>query len=156
MKPTNQAEIVKLIECLPNKTSKGHDDISNILLKKLNPTIAIPLEVIFNKSLEEGSFPDDMKHADVIPLYKSKERYMVNNYRPISLLVTISKVLEKIVYTRTYNFLCDTNQLYQSQYGFRKGHSCENAICELVGAIAKNREEKKHTVGIFIDLSKAF
>ena len=81
---------------------------------------------------------------------------MVNNYRPISLLITISKILEKIVYARTYNFLCNTNQLYQSQYGFRKGHSCENAICELVGTVAKNREEKKHTLGIFIDLSKAF
>ena len=156
MKPTTQAEIIKLIDKLPNKTSKGHDDISNILLKILIPTIASPLETIFNKSHKEGSFPNDMKHADVIPLYKSRERYMVNNYRPISLLVTISKVLEKIVYSRTYNFLCNTNRLYQSQYGFRKGHSCENAICELVGTIAKNREEKKHTLGIFIDLSKAF
>ena len=114
MKPTNHAEIVKLIESLPNKTSKGHDDISNILLKKFNPTIVTPLEIIFNKSLEEESFPDEMKQADVIPLYKSKEKYIVNNYRTISLLVTISKVLEKIVYTRTYNFLCNTNQLYQS------------------------------------------
>ena len=66
-----------------------------------------------------------MKQADVTPLYKSKEKYIVNNYRPISLLLTISKILEKIVYTRTYNFLCDSNQLYQSQYGFRAGHSCE-------------------------------
>ena len=97
-----------------------------------------------------------MKQADVIALYKSKEKHLVNNYRPISLLVTISKILEKIVYTRTYNFLCNTDQLYQSQYGFRTGHSYENAICELVGTIAKNREEKKHTIGVFIDLSKAF
>ena len=156
MKPTNLAEINKLIERLPNKTSKGHDDISNIPLKNLTTTIAVPLEIIFNKSLEEGSFPEDMKHADVIPLHKSTERYAVNNYRPISLLITISKVLEEIVYVRTYNFLCNTNQLYQSQYGFRKGHSCENAICQLLGTIAKNREEKKHTIGIFIDLSKAF
>ena len=156
MKPTNKSEIAKLIESLPNKTSKGYDEISNVLLKELSPTICIPLEIIFNKSLEEGSFPKDMKLADVVPLFKNKERYLVNNYRPISLLVTISKILEKVVYTRTYNFLCTTNQLYQSQYGFRKGHSCENAICELVGIIAKNREEKKHTIGIFIDLSKAF
>ena len=152
MKPTNKSEIAKLIESLPNKTSKGYDEISNVLLKKLNLTTCTPLEIIFNKSLEEGSFPKDMKLADVVPLFKNKERYLVNNYRPISLLVTISKILEKVVYTRTYNFLCTTDQLYQSQYGFRKGHSCENAIC----TIAKNREEKKHTIGIFIDLSKAF
>ena len=156
MKPTTKCEIAKLIESLPNKTSKGYDEISNVLLKELSPTICTPLEIIFNKSLEEGSFPKNMKLADVVPLFKTKERYLVNNYRPISLLVTISKILEKVVYTRTYNFLCNTDQLYQSQYGFRKGHSCENAICELVGTIVKNREEKKHTIGIFIDLSKAF
>ena len=60
------------------------------------------------------------------------------------------------MYTRTYNFLCDSDQLYQSQYGFRTEHSCEDAICELVGTIAKNREERKHTIGVFIDLPKAF
>ena len=68
----------------------------------------------------------------------------------------MSKILEKIVYGRIYSFLCNSNQLFQSQYGFRTGHSCENAICELVGTVAKNGEEKKHTIGVFIDLSKAF
>ena len=153
MSPTNKTEIERLIEKLPNKKSRGHDDISNLLLKKIKSSISYPLEIIFNKSLLEGSFPEMMKQADVTPLHKSKEKYMVNNYRPISLLLTISKVLEKIVYTRTYNFLCNSNQLYQSQYGFRTEHSCENAICELVGTIAKNREERKHTIGVFIDLS---
>ena len=156
MSPTTKTEIERLIDKLPNKKSKGHDDISNVLLKKIKSPISHPLEIIFNKSLQEGSFPEKMKHADVIPLHKSKEKHLVNNYRPISLLVTISKILEKIVFTRTYNFLCNSDQLYQSQYGFRTGHSCENAICELVGTIAKNREEKKHTIGVFIDLSKAF
>ena len=156
MLPTNRGEIETLIDKLPNKTSKGNDNISNLLLKKLKPSIIIPLEIIFNKSIEEGVFPDDMKLADVIPLYKNKEKFLVTNYRPISLLVTISKVLEKIIYKRTYGFLCSTGQLYQSQYGFRTGHSCENAISELVGTIAKNKEQKKSTVGVFIDLSKAF
>ena len=112
--------------------------------------------MIFNKSIQEGVFPDEMKNADLIPLYKSKEKFLVNNYRPISLLVTISKLLEKVVYTRTYKFLCDTEQLYQSQYGFRSGYSCENAICELVGTIAKHKEQKETSIGVFVDLSKAF
>ena len=97
-----------------------------------------------------------MKAADVSPLYKSKEKYMVTNYRPISLLITMSKILEKVVYVRVYNFLVETDQLYQSQYGFRSGHSCQNAISELVGTILKNQEENKLTIGVFIDLSKAF
>ena len=156
MIPTSQEEIEKLIDKLPNKTSKGHDDISNVLLKKLKKIVSAPLELIFNKSIEEGIFPEEMKKADVIPLYKSKERYLVNNYRPISLLVTVSKLLEKVIYTRTYHFMCETNQLYQSQYGFRSGHSCENAISELVGRITKHKEIKELSIGVFIDLSKAF
>ena len=156
MAPTSRTEIEKLIDKLPNKTSKGHDDISNILLKRIKSTISHPLEIIFNKSIQDGVFPEDMKQADVIPLHKSKEKFIVNNYRPISLLLTMSKILQKIVYGRIYSFLCNSDQLFQSQYGFRTGHSCENAICELVGTVAKNRAEKKHTIGVFIDLSKAF
>ena len=97
-----------------------------------------------------------MKEADVIPLFKAKEHYLVTNYRPISLLLTVSKLLEKIVYIRTYRFLNENGQFYQGQYGFRSGHSCQNAISELVGTVAKNMEEKKFTIGVFIDLSKAF
>ena len=156
MTPTNESEIARIIGNLANKASSGYDDINNILLKQLKTSICIPLTIIFNKSLESGQFPHEMKKADVIPLYKAKERHYVTNYRPISLLLTISKVLEKVVYQRTYSFLNGTNQFYQSQYGFRSGHSCESAMCELIGNIAKNQEEGLHTIGVFIDLSKAF
>ena len=88
----------------------------------------------------EGKFPDKMKLAEVVPLYKSKEKYFMNNYRPISLLITFSKLLEKIIYKRTYSFLQTTSQLYESQYSFRHGHSCENAIAELVGEILKTKK----------------
>ena len=140
MNPTNRSEIVSLIHKLPNKTSTGYDDISNVMLKELHTSIVDPLTLIFNKSLAEGCFPDMMELADVVPLYKSKEHYLTNNYRPISLLITVFKLLEKIMYTRTYTFLTATNQLYTGQYGFRKHHSCENAICELVSKVVKNHE----------------
>ena len=156
MTPTSILEIERLIDKLPNKTSKGNDNISNMLLKTLKSSISKPMEIIFNRSIAEGVFPDDMKLADVIPLHKNNEKFLVTNYRPISLLVTISKILEKIIYQRTYSFLCKTEQLYQSQYGFRTGHSCESAIGELVGTIVKNKEQRKSTIGVFIDLSKAF
>ena len=97
-----------------------------------------------------------MKLADVFPLHKGKEKFLPTNYRPISLLLTISKVLEKIIYTRTYSFLNECNQLYVSQYGFRNNHSCENAVSELVGHILKQREQNKSTACVFLDLSKAF
>ena len=76
-----------------------------------------------------------MKMAEVIPLYKGRELDQVINYRPISLLITISKVLEKIVYICVYKFLQNNKILYNSQYGFRSKHSCEQAILELIGNV---------------------
>ena len=154
--PTSGSEITNLINSLPNKNSKGHDDISNNMLKQLHTSIAQPLTIIFNKSLSEGKFPDLMKLADIVPIHKTKEKFLRTNYRPISLLITVSKLLEKVIYKRTYSFLNNTGQLYQSQYGFRAQHSCENAVEELVGEIVKGHEHKKHTVAVFLDLSKAF
>ena len=78
--------------------------------------------------MSAGVFPEMMKLAEVVPLYKSKEQFLTSNYRQISLLITISKILEKIIYKRTYEFLDKNNQFYNSQYGFRSQHSCKNAI----------------------------
>ena len=137
MRPTSIMEIARIIHQLPNKHSSGYDNLSNILLKQLNESIQTPLEIIFNNSIKTGKFPEGMKQAIVIPLYKAKDKHRVTNYRPILLLATISKVLEKIVYARTYKFLSNTEQIYPGQYGFRTGHSCQNAISELVGTIQK-------------------
>ena len=93
--PTSKTELENLITSLPNKTSSGHDEITNTLLKKLSPNISLPLSIIFNKSLEEGAFPSTMKLANVVPLYKSKEKCYTTNYRPISLLLTTSKFWKK-------------------------------------------------------------
>ena len=141
---------------LPTKKSSGHDNISNILLKEIVDSIAHILCTIFNKSLEQGEFPTIMKLADVVPLYKSKEHYLETNYRPISLLTTISKILEKIVYCRVYTFLQNTGQLYENQYGFRASHSCEHAIGQVVNGIIKGMENKLNSACVLLDLSKAF
>ena len=154
--PTTASEITNLIHNLPNKNSRGHDDISNKMLKLLHTSIVHPLVIIFNKSLTEGKFPDLMKLADIVPIHKANEKYLTTNYRPISLLITVSKLLEKVMYKRTYNFFTQTDQLYQSQYGFRAQHSCKNAIGELIGEIVKGHEHRKHTLAVFLDLSKAF
>ena len=138
MKPTTGKEVLKLIGSLPNKSSSGFDEISNIILKEIKEEITPILVHIFNESIVKGIFPESMKLAHIVPLYKSKEKYLSENYRPISLLLTVSKLLEKIVYTRTYSFLSDTNQIYAKQFGFRKRHSCENAVSKLIGNIVKN------------------
>ena len=127
-----------------------------MLLKCIKSEIVLPLERVFNLLLEQGIFPDLMKITEVIPLYKGKEKDLSINYRPISLLLTISKILEKIIYKRTYNFLDENGQLYSSQYGFSSKHSCENAISELIGHVVKGHDHKEHTAAIFLDLLKVF
>ena len=97
-----------------------------------------------------------MKVAEIISLYKGKEEDQVVNYRPVSLLVTISKILEKMIYNRLFKFLTKHNILYDSQCRFRLKHSCEDAILEMVGRVLQASNEDKHCTGIFLDLSKAF
>ena len=153
---TTPVEVGNIIQSLPNKSSSGHDRISNLMIRALNNAISFPLYMIFNQSLLTGEFPTMMKKAEVIPLYKGKEFDLVVNFRPISLLLTISKVLEKIVYKRVYSFLEKNNILYNSQYGFRTKRSCEQAIMEFTGRVLKAKELGLHSASIFLDLSKAF
>ena len=154
--PVTTAEINKILTKMAPKTSSGIDEINNKLLKELKDYLLVPLEQIFNQSLEQGIFPDKMKTAKVVPLHKGQSKEIANNYRPISLLLTISKILEKVIYKQVYEFLTNTGQLFVSQYGFRKKHACDHAVGELISSIAKGFEEGKQTAGVFLDLSKAF
>ena len=156
MKQTNQSEVGKLIKSLPNKMSSGHDEINNVMLKSLCSAISYPLQLVFNQSIATGIFPDKMKIAKVIPLYKGKQRDLVINYRPISLLMTISKLLEKVIYSRFYKFLEKKNTLFESQYGFCTKRSCEQAILELISHLLHAHNKNLHSIRVFLDLSKAF
>ena len=149
MYPTNVTETSCLIQKLLNKKSSGYDEINNILLKKISVGILLPLTEEMNKSLKEGIFPEKMKHADVCPLYKSNDRLDKNNYSPISLLITMSKLLEKLVHNRTYTFLENTGQIFASQYGFRTKHSCEQAVSELLSEIVKGHYTKNQLLQSF-------
>ena len=156
LQPTNPLEIKRLIGKLPNKGSSGFDNIDNIMLKKLGPEVATQISIIANASMTQGIFPDLMKNALIVPLYKARSKELVTNYRPISLLLTISKLIEKIVYKQVYTYLNTMGQIYKSQYGFHSAHSCEHAIGELLGSIVKNIQLGKDTVTLMLDLSKAF
>ena len=154
--PTTCREIEHLIDNLPCKNSSGYDKISNNFLKKIKRSIINPLTIIFNKSITEGVFPDEMKLADVVSLHKGGSTEYLNNYRPISLLLTISKLLEKIMYSRIYSFLDSKGLLFNSQFGFRSKHSCENAVEQLLSNVIKNNENSRYTIAVYLDLSKAF
>ena len=97
-----------------------------------------------------------MKLSEIIPLFKKGCRDQMVNYRPISLLITLSKLLEKCMYTRIYNFINKYNIFYSKQHGFRSRHSCEQAIQNLYGHILQHKDKGIKTAAIYLDLSKAF
>ena len=107
-------EMSNIINSLPNKSSSGVDDISNKILKHPKNELVTPLTIVFNKPIEEGVFPTRLKLAEIIPLYKGKECFLLNNYRPISLLLTLSKCLEKAMHYRISQFIEFHNIFYET------------------------------------------
>ena len=141
---------------LKSKPSCGYDGISTKLLKVCKHQICKPLTLVINQMLSNGIFPDDLKIAKVIPLFKKGDQSLLNNYRPISLLPSISKILERIIFNQIHtNF--STNDLYYSgQYGFREKHSTQMAALELIDRITQYIDAGSVPIAIVIDLSKAF
>ncbi len=154
--PTGPNEVREIINSFKTKKSKGDDGISMHLLKQLSEPCSLPLALIINMSLEHGIVPDAMKLARVIPIYKAKSKEEFINYRPISLLSNISKVLEKIVHKRLYSFLTKHNILNEKQYGFRPKHSTVDAITEFISDVLPSLDRKHKCLSVYLDLSKAF
>ena len=136
--------------------SPGFDDISFTVLKNCFGALHKPLLHFFNLSIIKGICPDDLKIARVTPVFKGGDDKELGNYRPISVLPCFSKILERIMYNRLYNHLVKNKILRSKQFGFQKGHSTEHAIIHLIDQIINNFENNEYTLGVFIDLSKAF
>ena len=115
-----------------------------------------PSIYLFQLSLEKGVFPDDLKIGKVTPIYKAGYRIDISNYRPISVLPYFPKILERLMYNRLYKYLKENNILYEKQFGFQSGYSTDDANVQLVDKIFDSFEKERFTLGVFIDLSKAF
>ena len=155
-KPLSINELKDAFFSLKINKSTGHDDISYNVVSKCFGELCTPLKHIFDLSFENGIFPDSLKIAKVTPVYKSGDNSSLSNYRPISVLPCFSKMLERIMYRRLYSYLQENKILYSKQFGFQTGHSTDHAIIQLVEQIYENFEENKYTLGVFIDLAKAF
>ena len=153
--PTTENEVFNVMSSL-KKSSTGYDNISSDLLKTSCNIIAPYLVHIINLSFTTGVFPSELKIANVIPLFKAGKSGHFTNYRPISLLSTLSKVFEKLFYTRLYDFLTKYDILYKFQFGFQKGHSTCMALLVFLDKIIRNLENGEYAIGIFLDFSKAF
>ena len=116
--PTNNIEVGQVLQNLTSD-KPGYDDIPPKLLKLSSSLIVSPLTHIINLSLKAGSYPDNLKKAKNIPIFKSGDRSNVNNYRPISMLLAFNKVFEKIISSRLINYLETNHLLADQQHGFR-------------------------------------
>jgi len=154
--PTDSNEIITILKTLKSKKSAGHDQLSTVFLKSIGPSIAYPISKIINISLQTGIVPDTLKIAKVIPIHKGKEKNDFSNYRPISLLPSMSKLAEKVIHKRFYFFLETQNILYENQYGFRRKHGTIDALTKFVTDTTKSLDEKESILAVFLDLSKAF
>ena len=155
-KNVNEETVRKTINDLPTKNSSGFDGISSKLLKIIEPAIIKSLTLVINQVINTGIFPDKLKIAKVIPIFKNDDSTLFKNYRPISLLPTISKVLEKIIHNQLSAYFIDSKLFFDNQYGFRPNHSTEYASLELVDIIITQMDRNHLPISIFLDLSKAF
>ena len=158
------SESIYLSSCTPDEVSHTIKDLDNgkasdiciNVVKQSSSVISRKLCSFFNAFIEKGIFPDLMKIGNICPVYKKGNPQTLGNYRPVSTLPLFGKIFEKIIYSRLYSYLISKNIIYDKQFGFRKGHSTSHAINYSVNNVLQGIEGKKHIIGIFIDLSKAF
>ena len=134
----------------------GHDNIQPFFIKVARFVISPYLNLFLNFVFTEGSFPSNCKVARVVPVYKTRAKDDMNNYRPISILTCFSKIIEKILYARLYKFLKKHNVIYENQYGFQSNVSTVHAMLDVVTSNYDNINESCYTALSFVDLRKAF
>jgi len=152
----NLSEVKNAFNCLKNNKCAGIDKISVNVVKAVYDIIEPSLFHIFNISLKSGIVPEKLKIAKIIPIFKNGDDTNMSNYRPISVLSCFSKLLERIMYDRLNNYLTENNILYNKQFGFKKNHSTDHAVVDLINYISNGFNNDCYTLGVFIDLSKAF
>ena len=127
-------------------------------MKEIAPIIITPLHYLINLSLETGFIPKELKLAKVVPVFKDGDCHLFNNFRPISLLSSFSKLLEKVVARQLIGFLNAHDIIYKHQYGFRTNHNTSQPVLQFSEKIYKalNQTPSAKTLSVFIDLKKAF
>lgn len=150
-----QQEVYKEIITLKDIKTCGPDNINPFSVKLARDYITVPLTHIYNLSLSLGIFPERLKISKTVPIFKKGNKEQCNNYRPIAISSIFSKVFEKLLHSRFSSYLNKFKIIYDYQFGFRKNHSTTSALLEVTNMINTNAT-KNYTIGIFLDLQKAF
>jgi hypothetical protein len=153
---TDHAEVNAIISSLKSNSAPGWDNIPNNFLKLAKPVVIPIVTHLVNLCFDKGIFPAPLKQSIITPIYKNGDRDDVNNYRPISVLPAISKILEKLLNNRLLNYFNKFNLLSQSQYGFRSGKSTEDAVSALTSLIVEHLDKGSKCLSVFLDIKKAF
>ena len=153
---TNPEEIRLILVDLKNKKATGPDNITNEMIKVCPETIAIPISKLFIKLLRNNYFPRSWKQGDVNVIFKKGIKSKCENYRPISLLNTLSKIYERVIYNRLSTFLISNNLIYEHQSGFLKGHSTTLQLISIVYYINSELNKGNCVRSVFLDLAAAF
>jgi hypothetical protein len=151
--PTNSFEIESVIHSLKNKNNIS---MPMKFLKFVKSEISVVLSKLINICMLEGIYPDSLKIARIVPVFKTGNVEQISNYRPISLLPTINKIFEKLIYVRLQAFFDDCGIISDNQFGFRKSRDTVQATLKLIDSILPSMGSEEITAAIFLDFSKAF
>ena len=152
----SNSDTVRMIKNVKLLNSKGHDGISSDLLKLLGNAISKSITLIINQSLRTGIFPDKLKIAKVIPIFKKDSKKLIKNYPPISVLPVISKIFEMAIHEQLSDYFTTNSLFCKQQYGFMKNASTELAALELIDRLLNQLNARKIPTNLYLDLSKAF
>ena len=151
----NKEKVMNMIDGLKEQSAPGPDGITNKILKELKEELAHPLAILFRKSMDEGKIPDDWRCSHVTPIYKNGPREEPGNYRPISLTSNVCKGMERMINVSLCNHL-ENGILTNSQYGFRRGRSCQTNLIDFLKTMTKWMDEGRCFDILYLDFSKAF
>ena len=152
----SEGEVRDLISILQTNKATGHDQISAKILKAAGESIVPSLTRLFQLCLRTNRYPNEWKKANVIPLHKKDDKNNCNNYRPVSILPTVSKIFERIIFKNVYNFFHDNNLITVHQSGFRPNDSTVNQLAYLYHTFCHALDDKKYIKIVYCDISKAF
>ena len=157
LKPLTANELIKHINDLKNNCSSGMDGITTKIIKTIHLHLLEPLMHIINLIFKTGKIPEKFKESIVIPIYKnSGNKEEISNYRPISLINNLGKIIEKCIKDRLINFLSSNNILSENQFGFAEGRSTADAMYELIKEVTNELDSSSKTIAVFLDLARAF
>ena len=138
-----------------NDSSAGWDGLRPKIIKGIKDYVKLPLTHICNLSFVSGVFPTELEVANLVPIYKSNDEMIFSNYRPVSVLPVLSKLLERLMYNRRIHYINENRLLYKSQFGFQKGKSTEMALIVLIYHLSEALDKGEYVIGVFSGLFKS-